>query len=72
MMRNWDVYVPLLVIATLLLFSLISGKTFNPLRGMRPMIVTREERPYHYWASVILCALFGLVWLWMAWPQNSK
>ena len=56
-MRNWDVYVPLLVIATLLLFSLISGKTFNPLRGMRPMIVTREERPYHLYINFIFFSL---------------
>ena len=38
--------------------SITTGKTLNPLRGMRPFIVARAEQPTLYWSGVVFGGLF--------------
>ena len=72
MTPSWTAYLPGAIAAVALIFSLMTGKAFNPLRGTRPAIVNRMEQPTRYWASVMLCAVFVAVWCWMIWPPNSN
>jgi len=53
-----DMFTPALIAGMLLLSSLITGKALNPLRGMRPFIVSRSQEPRRYWASVAMNAIF--------------
>lgn len=46
-----------LLSAVTLAWALITGRAFNPLRGARPFVVSRAERPGSYWTSVSLNAL---------------
>jgi hypothetical protein len=50
-------WLPLFAAVTLIAM-LIAGKTFNPLRGLRPMIVNRDDHPGRYWTGIALWAAF--------------
>jgi hypothetical protein len=53
-------------IAVVLVAMLITGKGFNPLRGMKPMIVTRLGEPGRYWSAVILWTAFLAITVWIS------
>jgi hypothetical protein len=64
--QTWALYLPALFVAIALAISLITGKAFNPLRGMRPMIVNRVDQPGRYWAAIGLCVAFLALACWIA------
>lgn len=66
MSSSWTTNLPGAIAALALVVSLITGKTFTPLRGTRPTIVSRAEMPVHYWASIALCTAFVAIWYWIA------
>lgn len=56
---------PALMLA-LLVVDLVSGKALNPLRGLRPLVVSRDTMPGHYWGAIALLGFLFAVGLWMA------
>ena len=53
------------VFGLVLVTMLITGKTFNPLRGINPFIVARADRPGLYWTGIAFwgCLLAVMVWV---------
>jgi hypothetical protein len=72
MSRTWPQYLPLALAAIMLAVALLTGKAFNPLSGMRPMIVDRLNQPGRYWASVVITAVVLAVAGWIAWAPVSS
>jgi hypothetical protein len=62
----WQMYVPAAIGTTLLIATLVTGWTLNPMSGMRPMIVRRKLSPGLYWWSVALLVFFTAVALFIA------
>jgi len=63
--RLW-IATPLIPIGTILVAALVTGKTINPLRGMRPLIVNRSEHPRRFWGGVVGSLTMFLVWGWLS------
>ena len=56
---------PLIVVGTVLVASIVTGKTLNPMRGLSPIIVNRSENPGRYWGGVFGFAAVFLIWGWL-------
>lgn len=56
----------------LLIASLVTGKTMNPLRGARPFIVARSQQPIRYWTGVAILALMVALSAWIAYEIFSN
>jgi hypothetical protein len=50
---------------------LVTGKTFNPIRGATPWLVTREGQPGRYWAGIAFCAFLTGVLAWVIFIRAS-
>jgi hypothetical protein len=63
--RLW-VGTSLIVVGTVLVASIMTGKTLNPMRGLSPPIVSRSENPRRYWGGVFGFVAVFLIWGWLA------
>jgi hypothetical protein len=65
----WFGVVAIIIGVGLTMSALVTGKALNPLRGLRPSIVTRADEPGRYWASVamnLIPIVVGCVATWSA------
>jgi hypothetical protein len=53
------------VFGLVVVIMLISGKTFNPLRGTNPLIVGRADRPGLYWTGIAFWVFLLAVMVWV-------
>jgi hypothetical protein len=53
------------VFGVVLVIMLITGRTFNPLRGMSPLIVARADRPGLYWTGIAFWGFLLAVMVWI-------
>ena len=58
--------IPFVIAGVALAISSITGKSINPLRGARPMIVARSEQPRRYWGAIVLITMFAGLSGWVA------
>jgi len=53
------------VFGLVLIAMLVTARTFNPLRGTNPLIVTRQGQPALYWMGIAFWAFLLAVMAWV-------
>jgi hypothetical protein len=51
---RWTGIVVLIIGVGLMISCLVTRRALNPLRGLEPLIVTRDHEPLRYWISVAM------------------